>query len=64
MEIFTLLEALEDILEINNSFTLPLCVNEVVQATKSAEEYFDKWEETFDKFCELERKFCYYFESI
>ena len=37
-------------------FTEPLELNEVVNATASAEVYFKKWEETFDKFCEVEKK--------
>lgn len=49
-------KALEETVNLNNSFNEPLELKEVVQATASAEEYFKKWQETFNKFCEEELK--------
>lgn len=48
-------KALKDALDLNNTFTVPLCEREVIEATKSAESYFYDWEKTFDKLCEVEK---------
>lgn len=48
--------SLEETINLNNLFSEPLELSEVINATASAEEYFTKWEETFNKFCEIELK--------
>jgi hypothetical protein len=48
--------ALKNTLEINSMFAEPLTLHEVVEATKSAEDAFARWEDAFEEYIKLEKR--------